>query len=330
MATTTDTNGAPKGLIFNIQKFSLHDGPGIRTVVFLKGCPLACVWCSNPEGRCRSPELIYSSERCIGPRGCDLCMSACLDQVIEREESGKIRIDRSRCDGCGDCAFVCPSHALEVSGKWVRVEDVLRVVEEDDAFYTRSGGGLTVSGGEPLAQGAFVFALLRAARGRGVDTAIETSGLCNWKTLRAVAPMANQIFFDIKCLDPEKHERFTGVSNAKILENFTRLRSALPEVPVIVRTPIIPGVNDTEEEIRAIGAFIREAGGARRYELLPYHGFGGPKYEKLGRQYPMVHLQRLPAERMRELQNVAAGSQTVASSADVAGDAISSHRHSLL
>lgn len=306
MATARDIDGAPRGLIFNIQKFSLHDGPGIRTVVFLKGCPLACLWCSNPEGRCKSPELVYSRERCIGPQGCELCKSVCLEQVIETDESGTVRIDRDRCDGCGDCAFVCPSHALEASGKWVGVEDVLRVVEEDDAFYARSGGGLTVSGGEPLAQGAFVLALLRAARERGIDTAIETSGLCNWKTLREVAPLANRIFFDIKCLDPEKHERVTGVPNGKILDNFSRMRSEFPKVCVIVRTPIIPGVNDTEEEIRAIGAFIRKAGGAGRYELLPYHGFGGPKYEKLGKHYPMAHLQPLPVERMQALRSVAA------------------------
>lgn len=305
MSTATDTHGAPKGLIFNIQKFSLHDGPGIRTVVFLKGCPLACMWCSNPEGRCRSPELIYGRERCIGPEGCDLCMSVCLEHAIGRDESGSVRIDRGRCNGCGDCAFVCPSHALEVSGKWVRVDEVLRVVEEDDAFYARSGGGLTVSGGEPLAQGAFVLALLRAARQHGIDTAIETSGLCNWKTLREAAPLANQIFFDIKCLDAEKHERVTGVPNGKILENFRRMRSEFPEGRVIVRTPIIPGVNDTEEEIRAIGAFVRKAGGASRHELLPYHGFGGPKYEKLGKHYPMEHLEPLPLDRMHQLQSIA-------------------------
>jgi pyruvate formate lyase activating enzyme len=305
MGSSTKANGTPKGLIFNIQKFSLHDGPGIRTVVFLKGCPLACMWCSNPEGRGKSPELIYSQERCIGPQGCDLCKSVCLEKAIERDKSGKVCIDRSRCDGCGDCASVCPSHALQVSGQWVRVDDVLRIVEEDDAFYARSGGGLTVSGGEPLAQGAFVHALLKAARKRGIDTAIETSGLCNWKTLRKVAPFANRIFFDIKCLDCQKHQRVTGVSNRKILENFRRMRAELPEVDVTVRTPIIPGVNDSVEEIRAIGAFIREAGGASSYELLPYHGFGAPKYEKLGRHYLLEHLQAPTMERMRSLQSVA-------------------------
>jgi pyruvate formate lyase activating enzyme len=305
MGSKTKANGTPKGLIFNIQKFSLHDGPGIRTVVFLKGCPLSCMWCSNPEGRGRSPELIFSQERCIGPQGCDLCMSVCLEKVIESDESGRVCIDRNRCDGCGDCAFVCPSQALQISGQWVRVDDVLRVVEEDDAFYARSGGGLTVSGGEPLSQGAFVLALLQAARERGIDTAIETSGLCNWNTLREVAPLANRIFFDIKCLDSQKHERVTGVSNEKILDNFKRLRAALPELDVVVRTPVIPGVNDSEGEIQAIATFVRKAGPGCRYELLPYHGFGEPKYTKLGKHYRLSHLQPPTATRMGVLQGCA-------------------------
>lgn len=308
MGSNRGKNGAPKGLVFNIQKFSLHDGPGIRTVVFLKGCPLACMWCSNPEGRGKSVELIYGCDRCIGADECDRCMTACLEQAIILDENGKIRVDRSRCDGCGDCAQVCPSHALQVSGEWVEVDDVLRMVEEDDAFYSRSGGGLTVSGGEPLAQGAFVQSLLEAARARGIDTAIETSGLCNWKTLSEVAPLADRIFFDIKCLDSDRHERATGVSNAKILENFRRLRAELPEVPVIVRTPIIPGVNDSEDDILAIAAFIRDSGGASRYELLPYHGFGEPKYTKLGKHYSLSHLEPPPAERMLALQRLATAS----------------------
>jgi pyruvate formate lyase activating enzyme len=305
MTLDHERNGAPKGLVFNIQKFSLHDGPGIRTVVFLKGCPLACMWCSNPEGQSPSPELILTCDRCIGPEECERCIAVCLEHVITRDEDGKLSIDRSNCDGCGDCAYVCPSRALEVSGEWVDVDEVVRMVEEDDAFYARSGGGLTVSGGEPLAQGAFVRALLGAARSRGIDTAVETSGLCNWKTMRDVAPLADQIFFDIKCLDPDKHEQVTGVSNRKILDNFQRLRTEFPDVDVVVRTPVIPGVNDSEDDIRAIAEFVDDAGGASAYELLPYHGFGEPKYAKLGKHYPLSHLKPPSEERMRELQGLA-------------------------
>ena len=296
---------APKGLVFNIQKFSLHDGPGIRTIVFLKGCPLACMWCSNPEGRSTTPELILSCDRCIGTDECDRCITVCLEGAISRGEDGTVTIDRARCDGCGDCTYVCPSEALETSGDWVEVEEILRIVEEDDAFYARSGGGLTLSGGEPLAQGSFVRALLRAARDRGIDTAVETSGLCNWKTMKDVAPLTDRMFFDIKCLDPEKHERVTGVSNAKILDNFRKLRAELPEVDVVVRTPVIPGVNDTKRDIRAIAEFVTDAGGASSYELLPYHRFGEPKYDKLGKHYRLSHLDPPTDARMAELRQVA-------------------------
>lgn len=296
---------APKGLVFNIQKFSLHDGPGIRTIVFLKGCPLACMWCSNPEGRSTTTELILSCDRCIGTDECDRCITVCLEGAISRGEDGTVTIDRARCDGCGDCTYVCPSEALETSGDWVEVEEILRIVEEDDAFYARSGGGLTLSGGEPLAQGSFVRALLRAARDRGIDTAVETSGLCNWKTMKDVAPLTDRMFFDIKCLDPEKHERVTGVSNAKILDNFRKLRAELPEVDVVVRTPVIPGVNDTKRDIRAIAEFVTDAGGASSYELLPYHRFGEPKYDKLGKHYRLSHLDPPTDARMAELRQVA-------------------------
>lgn len=298
---------ARKGLVFNIQKFSLHDGPGIRTVVFLKGCPLACMWCSNPEGRSREVELLHSCERCIGTEECDRCLPGCPEGAIAVDGARDIAIDRARCDGCGDCVDACPTSALELSGKWLSVEDVLAAVEEDDAFYARSGGGLTVSGGEPLAQGDFVVALLAEARRRGIDTAIETSGLCNWKTLRAAAPLADQIFFDIKCLDEATHVKGTGVSNVKILDNFRKLRREFADTRVTVRTPIIPGFNDAETEIRAIAAFIEDAGGCHAYELLPYHAFGEAKYERLGKHYRLSHLQPPSEERMRVLNGIAMG-----------------------
>lgn len=298
-------NHVTKGLIFNIQKFSLHDGPGIRTVVFLKGCPLACRWCSNPEGRSRTIELMLARERCIGTDECDRCLSVCLERALARNHEGSMVVDRMRCDGCADCTHVCPSRALEVSGRWVTIGEVLRTVEEDDAFYARSGGGLTVSGGEPLAQGAFVRTLLRAARDRGVDTAVETSGLCSWKTMREVAPLADRIYFDIKCLDADKHEWGTGVSNERILDNFRKLRAGFPDAVVFVRTPIIPGFNDSPGEIRRIVAFVDEAGGAAGYELLPYHGFGEPKYAKIGKRYPLARLAPPSEQKMRDLRGVA-------------------------
>lgn len=295
-----------RGLIFDIQKFSLHDGEGIRTLVFFKGCPLSCAWCSNPEGQVSSPELVYARDRCIGTGECDRCLSVCGAAAIGRDSDGKVAIDRRRCDDCGECADVCPSKALEVSGRFVGVDDVIRSVEEDSAFYVRSGGGLTLSGGEPLSQAGFVAELLETARGRGLHTAIETSGLCAWKSLEAVAPQVDLFFYDIKCMDPKKHERVTGVSNEVILENFRKLRRHFPEKALVVRTPVIPGVNDTEEEIRAIAEFVDGAGGASAYELLRYHGFGEPKYRKLGREYPLERAEPSSEERMRALGEIAA------------------------
>ncbi|MFI5398399.1 MAG: glycyl-radical enzyme activating protein [Candidatus Binatia bacterium] len=294
------------GRVFDIQKFSLHDGTGIRTLVFLKGCPLACAWCSNPEGQACSAELVYSRDRCLGASACDRCMQACPARAVGQDADGKVKVDRQLCDNCGACADVCPPKAIAVSGELVSVDHVMRVVEEDSGFYVRSGGGLTLSGGEPLAQGEFVRSLLGAARGRGVDAVIETSGLCRWETLAAIAPLVDQVFYDIKCLDAEKHKRTTGVSNAGILENFRRFRRSFPGIPVIVRTPVVPGVNDTEEDIRTIVEFINDAGGAAGYELLPYHRFGEAKYGKLGKTYPLKDIDPPAEKRMIALRRIAA------------------------
>jgi pyruvate formate lyase activating enzyme len=295
-----------RGLIFDIQKFSLHDGAGIRTLVFFKGCPLACAWCSNPEGQAYSAELAYARDRCIGTGECDCCLSACAARAIGRAGDGKVEIDRELCDDCGECARACPSKALEMSGERVSVEDVIRAVEEDGGFYVRSGGGLTLSGGEPLSQAAFVKQLLVTARRRGLDTAIETSGLCSWEALEDVAPEVDQIFYDIKCIDAERHRRATGVSNQVILGNFRELRKRFPDRAVVVRTPVIPGFNDSAEEIQAIVEFVESAGGASAYELLPYHRFGEPKYGKLGRAYPLDPVEAPSEEEMAALREVAA------------------------
>ncbi len=303
--TGTPADRAPRALIFNIQKFSLHDGSGIRTVVFLKGCPLACVWCSNPEGQAFDPEMVYTRDRCIGTDACTRCLPLCARQAITRGADGRIDIDRARCDRCGACASACPAQALEMSGASVTVDEVLRLIEEDGAFYVRSGGGLTLSGGEPLLQPAFVLALLASARGRGLHTALETCGLCRWAAMAAAAPFLDEVFYDIKCIDAVTHARTTGASNARILDNFRRLRRRFPQLPVTVRTPVVPGVNDSAEAVRAIVDFIADAGGAAAYELLAYHRFGECKYAKLGRCYPLGDVEPPDEERMGMLRAVA-------------------------
>jgi len=283
--------GPLRGLVFNIQKFSLHDGAGIRTLVFLKGCPLSCRWCANPEGISSSVELAFDPAKCIGTKECGRCLQACpYGAILPDAENGRVRIDRTRCDPCGLCADLCPSRALEQVGRWMTVDEVIREVEEDSGFYARSGGGLTLSGGEPLLQAAFAVEVLRTARSRGIHTALETSGSCPWEDLEAACCLADEIFFDVKARDSAKHRSGTGLPNERILENLRRLCARFPDRPLRVRTPVIPGYNDTPSEIRAIAEFLETLPRPVAYELLPFHRFGEPKYARLGRPCPLEGL----------------------------------------
>jgi len=276
-----------KGLVFNIQKYSVHDGPGIRTIVFLKGCPLSCRWCSNPESQRREPELAFNAGRCLTFSKCTRCLQACLRGAIIREADDTLRIDRSLCSGCPmNCAEACPSQGLIIYGQERTVDDVLRVVEQDAAFYTRSSGGLTLSGGEPLMQGEFAVALLRDARRRRIKTAVETCGMVPWKTLETAAPYLNYVLYDIKHMDSGAHEEQTGLPNETILDNFQKLAALDPSRPILARTPVIPGFNDSEEAINAIAEFIEPFSNVR-YEMLPYHRLGTQKYHFLDRMPPM-------------------------------------------
>lgn len=276
--------GLPRGLVFNIQKFSLHDGAGIRTLVFLKGCPLSCRWCANPEGISSSVELAFDPTKCIGTKECGRCLDVCPSRaVFPGPVSGRVEMDRTRCDACGLCAGACPSRALEQVGRWMTVDEVIQEVEEDSGFYARSGGGLTLSGGEPLLQAAFAVEVLRAARGRGIHTALETSGSCPWEDLEAACSLADEIFFDVKARESAKHRTATGVPNERILENLRRLCDRFPDRPLRVRTPVIPGYNDTPSDIRAIAEFLDTLPRPVAYELLPFHRFGEPKYARLGK-----------------------------------------------
>lgn len=297
---------ADRGLVFNVQKFSLHDGSGIRTLVFLKGCPLRCAWCSNPEGQFCAPQLAYDERKCIGRQACqDACRRECPVEAIAARGDGKVEISLDRCNACGQCVGVCPSRALELLGESLTVEEVLEVVEQDSAFYVRSGGGLTLSGGEPLTQSAFAARLLAAAQARGIDTAIETSGYAHWSDLEKICPHVNQVFYDLKSMDSEKHRAGTGVGNERILENLLRLCKVFPDLPVVVRTPVVPGFNDSSAEIRAIAAFVGGLPRPVRYELLPYHRFGELKYRGLGRNYPLPEIQPPSEEQMASLARIA-------------------------
>jgi pyruvate formate lyase activating enzyme len=296
-----------RGRVFDIQRFSLHDGSGIRTLVFLKGCPLRCTWCSNPEGQSCAPQLAYHANRCIGRAECgDACRTVCEFDAIRAAAEQKVSIALDRCTACGRCVEVCPSRALRMLGELMSVEDVLRIVEEDSPFYARSGGGLTLSGGEPLLQAGFAERLLETARARGLDTAIETSGCAPWHELERVCHHVDEVFYDVKCLDAARHRRGTGIGNERILENLRRLCEVFPTLRVTVRTPVIPGFNDAPEAIRAVVDFLNELPGSLCYELLPYHRFGEPKYTELGLAYPLPGVEPPSAARMADLNRIVA------------------------
>ena len=274
------------GLVFNIQRYSLHDGPGIRTLAFLKGCPLRCRWCSNPESQQFDPELAFNEGKCIGAAECGLCLKQCPHGAVFEKENGKMGVNREVCQACFECVVVCPSLARKVFGERMSVDQVLSVAEADGIFYARSGGGITLSGGEPLAQPGFAAELLGEARRRRINTSMETSGFGNWHDLEHICRNLDSILYDIKCLDAAKHREFVGVSNELILANFRRLCETFPDLPKKVRTPVVPGFNDEEAEIRAIVDFIADCPNVD-YELLAYHRLGQPKYCYLGRDYPL-------------------------------------------
>jgi pyruvate formate lyase activating enzyme len=274
------------GTIFNVQRYSLHDGAGIRTIVFLKGCPLRCQWCSNPESQQPEPELARNPVRCLGVESCGWCGSTCSAGALVFPESGAPVVDRDRCLNCMLCAGACPAQALTPYGRTVSVGEVVDLVERDSVFFSRSGGGMTLSGGEPLLQSRFALALLREARKRRIDCAIETCGHVPWGVLAEACGLAQAVFFDLKVVDSDRHETFTGLGNGVILRNFRRMAETFPELTICVRTPIIPGCNDTADDI---GAILDVVGEYPRvdYAILPYHRLGSLKYQSLDRAFPM-------------------------------------------
>ena len=280
------TNGAT-GTVFNIQRYSIHDGGGIRTLVFLKGCPLRCLWCCNPESQRGAPQLGYIEARCIGARECGVpCIAACPAGAIRLNDAGKTVVDRTNCDTCGKCAAACGKGALKIVGRNMTVAEVMAEVEKDRPFYRRSGGGITVGGGEPLAQYKFAAALFEAAHGAYLHTALETCGQAPWTHLSAVLEHVDTLQFDIKHMDPSKHKDLTGKSNELILDNLSKVRSVKDPRDVIIRIPVVPGCNDSAENIRATAKF---AAGLdfNRIELVPYHRLGTSKYAQYGMVNPL-------------------------------------------
>jgi len=265
------------GRIFQIQRFSIQDGPGIRTTVFLKGCPLRCLWCHNPESARPEPQLFFSAAQCIG---CGYCFTHC-PQEAHRMENGVHVLNREACVACGECVKGCYTGALEMVGRDASVEEVMAEVLKDLPFYKTSGGGMTLSGGEPLAQFEFSRALLTAARENGLNICLETSGFAPLERLSALLPLVDLFYFDCKETDPARHLEYTGVERELIESNLVRL-DALGAITVL-RCPIIPGLNAREDHFRGIAALANRLRNVKEVQILPYHPLGRSKLERLGK-----------------------------------------------
>ena len=291
-----------KGTVFDIERCAIHDGPGIRTLVFLKGCPLRCLWCANPESQRRAPELMFHEKDCTP---CGRCIPACPEHALSIGPDEALSIEWARCTNCGACCDVCPPRALRMAGRDMTVGEVVEEIEKDRPFYRRSGGGVTLGGGEPTLQAAFAAALLRELRRRFLHTAIETCGYARPEALLSVVEHCDLVYFDVKSLDPETHAALTGVRNELILENLERVAE---RTSVVVRIPVVPGCTDPDLNIRRTTELVARLGpNVQRIELLPYHNFGEPKYRRLGRPYPLPDTVRPDGDRLLDLRHIVEG-----------------------
>jgi len=289
-----------KGVIFNIQNYSIHDGPGIRTTVFLKGCPLRCLWCQNPESISFQPVIFFNAEKCTG---CGSCVVACPEGAIEIVE-GKSKTNRELCKGLGKCGEVCPNEARSLMARCVTAGEVFEEVNKDALFYQHSGGGVTLSGGEPTAQPEFAIAILKLCREAGIHTALDTSGYATWETLERVLRYVDLVLYDFKHMDPQEHKRLTGVPNDLILNHAKKIRNEL-NLPMLARVPILPGYNDSPENLEKTARFIaHELGANIKVHLLPYHRLGETKYERLEAPKRLISLEPPSDERMEKLKTL--------------------------
>ncbi len=281
-----------KGSIFKIDRFAIHEGPGIRTVVFMKGCPLRCSWCSSPESHSLSPEMGFYADRCVQ---CGDCVDACPVKAITVSPKGRIVTDTNLCDHCGECVAICSVGARKLMGEAVTVEDVLHEIEKDSAFYHNSGGGITLTGGEPTLQPEFAAGILKGCFEREFHTAMGTSGYAKWEILNKLLPLLDLIYVDIKHMSSKKHRELTGKNNDLILMNVKKIETNYPNLPLIVRIPIIPGVNDDVDNITKTAEFVSRLNQVERIEIVPYHRYGISTYSALFRDYSLIKV-KIPTE----------------------------------
>jgi len=268
-----------EGKIFNIQRYSIHDGPGIRTVLFMKGCPLRCIWCSNPEGQNIYDDILLYSEKCIR---CKNCVNICPENAIIITENGPL-LDRKKCTSCMKCTKICPSGALLASGETINIKNAIKKLSLDQVFYEETKGGITISGGEPLFQSKFCILLADTLKKNGFNIVIETCGYGDWYHLEKLARLSNLILYDIKLINAELHKKYTGVNNSIILDNLKRLIKN--NFNVKIRVPIVPKINFSRKNIMEIAEFITNLKYEEPLFLLPYHQFGVDKYQHLGKDY---------------------------------------------
>lgn len=282
--------------IFDIKRYAVHDGPGIRTAVFFKGCPLRCRWCHNPEGVETHPELLQHPGMCSR---CYACIEACPQGALRKDTDGAVTVDHGLCDACGACVEVCPTDALRIAGRNIGLDELLNEVEKDRIFYDQSGGGVTLTGGEPLLQHEFAGAFLDALRERRIHSVLDTSGYAPADVFRGTAAKADLLLFDLKMVDETRHRNSTGVSNRIILDNLTWAAGSGPAVHI--RIPLIPGVNDDENEVERMADFIASLKTIRSVNILPYHKGGVEKAKRLGKASAFPEFAAPRPERTREI-----------------------------
>jgi pyruvate formate lyase activating enzyme len=306
-AAAIDTGRGSKALILHLQRFSTEDGPGICTTVFFKGCPLNCLWCHNPESISIKPQIQWLENRCLG---CSTCIKTCTQGCLTKTDQG-IVIDRGLCNGCGDCAEACPANAMELLGKTVNLEQLINELIKDRAFFEKSGGGVTLSGGEPIMQPDFAAALLRQIKEKEINTAIDTCGLCSTDSLDKVLPYTDIILFDLKEIEAEKHRAFTGQPNGRIFDNLLYIRDYIrnmaPEKLLWIRTPLIPAATATPDNIAGLGTFIAKnlADVVQRWELCAFNNLCRDKYRRLGIAWEYASTPLMTKDAVHELEQCA-------------------------